>query len=200
MILSGPDIDDPASIAPVDLDSDGDLDLVAACAGSGIVAVFFQSSDGTFSGPLIPGGNLPPEEPQFVRVADVDGDGDLDIVSATGVGQSLRIFLQIAPGQFSTHTVVLDGPRTAGSAVQVDVADLDGDGDQDVVSMSMDGAVTIFFQTSPLQFQVDPRGPLGTKLTGLFGVKAVDMDGDADVDVVVLQAIPARIHIFYGGH
>ena len=118
----------------VDMDGDGDRDVVGADGGGGVagtLAVRRNAGDGTF-GPrqeLVTG-----RDPWAVAVSDLDGDGRPDVLvpsRETGTGIT---HLQGADGRL--------GAPPAGQlfAPSVDVAtgDVDGDGDQDVAAVEGD--------------------------------------------------------------
>jgi hypothetical protein len=66
----------PSEIRVVDLDGDTDLDVVA-------VGLWYRNDGGSFSGPFALKGELTrPAEPDILFVADVDDDGDIDVVTA----------------------------------------------------------------------------------------------------------------------
>ncbi|MCB1007045.1 MAG: VCBS repeat-containing protein, partial [Acidimicrobiales bacterium] len=66
--------------------------------------------------------------PLDVRALDLEGDGDLDLVSANGVGL-LTIFLRTETGEFDPDPIVLGDPVQMMLTVALEVADLDLDGD-----------------------------------------------------------------------
>ena len=92
--------------------------------GAGIERPGDAWPDGTYFLPEIMGPG--------VALADIDGDGDLDIVTAEQ--ETLEIYFQTAPGRFDPTPFGL--PVTAGLA-SLAVADVDGDGDLDVVSADL---------------------------------------------------------------
>jgi hypothetical protein len=127
---------DPLDVAVGDLDGDGDLDLVLAAngedfwgVGQGGVLRVENLGGGTF-GPLY---RLPGGAARNVVPADLDRDGDLDLVaSADGGGYAGAGFawLENAGGLVFTSRSV---PAGVGASA-VGVADLDGDGVLDVAT------------------------------------------------------------------
>jgi uncharacterized repeat protein (TIGR01451 family) len=109
-------------LVAADLDDDGKLDLVAVGGG---VWVLRGRGDGTFDPPMPYASCVAPTD---ARIADFDGDGNLDLALACGNG------VVVLPGKDDGTF----GPRrpwaigTAG-AVAVAVDDLDGDGKPDAV-------------------------------------------------------------------
>jgi len=71
-------------------------------------------------------------------VADMDGDGDMDLVTCEHKGpkgqQKLQIFANNGAGQFTEHII----DRGKESHLGARVADMDGDGDYDIVSAAWD--------------------------------------------------------------
>src|SRR5262249_36563724 len=148
-----PGVAEPGGIAvtQADLDGDGDTDLVYADANASHLTVFWKTGPGTFDPtPTIVGGPSSTVFPLAVRAADLDGDGDLDLVSANADTQSsstLTVFWQTAPGVFNPVPTTLGGPSVSPGAWSVQAADLDGDGDLDLVSANQYGhSLTVFWQ------------------------------------------------------
>ena len=184
------------SVAVADLDGDGDLDLVSANdAGfhlEGNLQVFFQDSHQSFTS--APGKLHTEIRPTCVAAADLDGDGDMDLVAANRGSANLTLYFQTHPGVFTPSS---ESPLPAGAdPFSVAAADLDGDGDMDLVSANQGGnELQVFFQTSPGSFS---RAPLSLP-TGVdpLSVAAADLDGDGDMDLVSANEGSATLTLFF---
>jgi hypothetical protein len=166
------------SVAPADLDGDGDQDL-ASLVRTGRLVVFFQSSSGSFADPPLVLEN--PGRGFSVSVADMDGDGDLDLVSA--IFDGLTIHHQLSPGSFAGSPLVLGDSETTDVPQSVATADLDADGDVDLVSANIDGNdLTVFLKTSPSSFSSFSLGGPGITVSPA-SITAEDLDGDGDLDL-----------------
>jgi FG-GAP-like repeat/FG-GAP repeat len=176
---------DPSSMAVADLTGSGALDMVVANAFGSVSVYMHGTTAGTFTMAVdVPTGGAPNQ----VVIGDINGDGLPDLALADLNGSVILLMQDPAhPGQFLAP-VVLPAP-TGVSSVQL--ADLNGDGVLDIVACGADaygnnGAVYVFFQApapaaagtflSPVSF------PAGTQPTS---VKAVDMNGDGLLDLVV---------------
>lgn len=171
------------SIAAADLDSDGDVDLVSAHLEPGHLNVFFQTAPRVFSTTpdLTLGGFLYTLGAMDVIAEDLDGDGDVDLANANYFASTVTVFLQSSPGVFPTSpTLTLGGQGRTSRPHALTAADLDQDGDLDLVAGTR-GHVALFFQSSPGVFEAIP-----TQLSlesDSTTVVAGDFDGDGDTDV-----------------
>ena len=122
----------PLSIRPADFDGNGYLDVaVSGSWGGGVdnLGVALNSGAGDFATPLFYT-FMNPVDPQTVYSGDVDGDGDIDLVSSNASAQSISILRNDdGLGSFGTYAEYLLGvePRS------VITSDLNGDGKLDVV-------------------------------------------------------------------
>ena len=118
-----------SGVALGDVDGDGRPDVFLA-AYSGGSALFHNRGDWTFvrtTDKAFGTGVLSGLEGTGAVLADIDGDGDLDLVLNT-LGQGTRIFVNDGSGRFTAGAVL--NPRRAGSSLSM--ADADGDGDLDL--------------------------------------------------------------------
>lgn len=182
---------DPEGLALGDLDGDGRVDVAVACgASSGAtseVVLHLQSRTlpGSFGAaqPLSTGG----ARPTGVRLADLDGDGRLDLLVASATGTSLLLFLQApAPAPAGTFgpaaTVLLD---VGAAPVAVTAADLTGSGRLDLVATTSDGrAVVLIHDTAPGTFLPGLSYPAGLYPVA---VEAADLDGDGQLDLLLVD-------------
>lgn len=131
--------------------------------------------DGTFGTPTtINAGN----HPQALATADVDGDGNLDVVAADALGEAFTTYLGKGDGTFTA--VKTDG--TDGQ-YGIAVADLDQDGNLDVVTTKA-GALTVYLGNGDGTFQAGTT----TTFTSSFATplpKLADFDTDGVPDVLV---------------
>ncbi|MEZ6164025.1 MAG: VCBS repeat-containing protein [Phycisphaerales bacterium] len=122
----------PTDSASGDFDGDGDIDI-AVCfqtsspANLGRVAVLLNNGDGTFQSPVFYSVG---EDPAAIRAADVNLDGDLDLITANTGTNDVSVLRGSTGGAFLPEVFfgVGTGPE------DIAVADVNADGRPDIVS------------------------------------------------------------------
>lgn len=176
----------PFAIAPGDLDNDGDLDLVVAGQGDDAVTWYTGDGVGGFTAqPALRAGVV-----WATTVADLDDDGDGDVVWADALDGILgwhRNELPPRGGTAWTAEPVTTGGLT--SVTTLAAADLDGDGDPDVVAGDyLADTVAWFANDGTGTYARQPD--IAIDLNGVTEVRTADLDRDGDVDVVAMGVIP----------
>ncbi|CAM9188952.1 unnamed protein product [Choristocarpus tenellus] len=177
------------SVSAVDIDGDGDMDVLSASRIDGSVR-WFENLDGlgNFTNGTVIASDVP--EVYSIYAADLDGDEDLDVVSANHDNHSIRWYENIdGNGTFSSGTDIFS---EALGAYYIYAADLDGDGDIDVLSASFDDdSVRWYENLGSGTFSSDKL--LTSEAEGSTSVIAVDLDGDGDIDVLSTSADDHRV-------
>ena len=193
-----------ADVQAADLDADGDLDLV--------VAVFGWRT----TGEVLLLENLGPDEkeaggrPRFaladvldprngainVPIVDIDGDGRPDIVVLLAQQhETLLVLLNRGELEFEAREIYR-APHPDWGSSGIEIADLDGDGDADILMVNGDlldnsvlktyHRVAWFENLGEANFTEHELGAF----PGAHKTRAVDMDLDGDLDVVATSFLP----------
>lgn len=158
----------------VDVDGDGDLDLVVA-ENTGAPRLFRNRGDGAFqAGELLP---VAHGRTSLVAAGDIDGDGDLDLFfcgggTAYGSDRPCILLQNDGSGTFVPYGSIPPTPR---SPTRLDVCDLDGDGDLDFL---MAGSPALYLRNEGAGVFLDQTASLPAVGT------PCDLDGDGVLDMV----------------
>ncbi len=178
----------PVRVAPVDVDADGDLDVLVAAMGimlpnnDRIGSVIVLENDGRmrFHERVLADGIARVTD---VQPGDLDGDGDVDLsVGQFGYDQGeIRWMENLGDWRFESHQLL----NLAGT-IHSPVADMDGDGDLDIVALVSQEWEEVYV------FENDGHGDFASHV--IFGaatddycssgIALGDLDGDGDVDVL----------------
>jgi hypothetical protein len=179
----------PESVAAGDFNNDGIADLAVANLSDGTVSILIGNGDGSLtpaSSAIAVGGT----NPISVTIADFNGDGNADIVTANNGTATLSVLLGDGTGGF---TAAIGSPFPSGpQPVSVTAADLNGDGKPDLaVANSLGSAPTVgvFINTGRGAF----AGRVGyTTIVGTNGfdprfIAVGDFNGDGTPDLAVIN-------------
>jgi gliding motility-associated-like protein len=118
--------------------------------------------------------------PQSVFSADVDGDGDLDVLSASNGDNKIAWYENDGAENFIAHTITTAAAR----AVSVYAADVDGDRDMDVLSASsQDDKIAWYENDGSENFTTRV---ITISADGASHVRVADFDSDGDLDVLAI--------------
>ena len=200
--------DEPDSVALGDLDNDGDLDI-AFTAGYGSDMLKILSGDGFGSFELGEANYEVGDDPASLVIGDLEGDGDLDIVTANAGGNSLSLLLSSSDGSFSSTTYDAAGK----SPLAVALGDVDEDDDQDILFTSKSYNYSAEILTS-LSYSDDSNDKVSVLLhndDGSFtpgddyavgdtpeSLVVGDLDGDGDLDIVTANAGDDSLSVLLG--
>jgi hypothetical protein len=118
-----------------------------------------------------------------VYAADLDGDGDVDVLSASYSNDKIAWYENTdGKGTFGRQKVIT---TNVDSAKLVHAADLDGDGDVDVLSASYSDDKIAWYENTDGKGTFAPQRVITTSADGARSAYASDVDGDGDNDVVI---------------
>jgi FG-GAP-like repeat len=176
-------------VVAADVDRDGDLDVLVASYGGQKVA-WYRNADG--HGTAWTPGTIATGIPRMeaVMAGDVDGDGDVDALSASGSPSKIAWYENVnGDGSvWTTRTITTAATR----AYSVWPADIDGDGDLDVLG----GANQVqWYRNETIHasacFAAPP--PISTAANGAVGAFALDLDRDGDQDAVSASLLDGKV-------
>ena len=174
----------------LDLDGDGDMDVLSASVLDDKIA-WYENTDGqgTFSSQKTI--TTQADGAFSVYAADLDGDGDMDVLSASNNDDKIAWYENTdGRGNFSTQKVI---STQADSAKSVYAADLDGDGDIDVLSASQNDNKVAWYENTDGNGTFSTQKVISTQTDKLKTVYAADLDGDGDMDVLSASANDDKI-------
>lgn len=175
-----------------DFDGDGRMDIVSASSNDNAVSWFRNegpSSNGDIddeSGIIVmPKFSIKKQitwnslGSRIVTVADIDGDGDIDVVGASYYDSSLRWFENDGNGEFTSHLISSGVNEGQG----VTVADIDNDGSPDVICASSgDNTIAVFKNIGNGTF-CEIKDVVDDQAIGARTVIAADLNGDGWLDL-----------------
>lgn len=169
------------SVYAADLDSDGDTDVLSASYDNDTIA-WYENDGAIFPGFTPHIITNAANGASSVFVGDVDGDGDTDVLSAAALGFEIAWYENngATPPSFARTVVSTTQNRAEG----VHAADLDGDGDLDILSASTNENVIAWFANDGGANPTFTEFTVSSDTGGPVSLATVDLDRDGDLDII----------------
>jgi len=182
--------DGPACVAAGDLDCDGDLDLASVSIIDGRIQWYENNSAGVFTPRLVTTGS----QPSFIRVADLNADGDPDLLVSLAGSDSVVLCINNGnqPPSFVPQTVAtgLDSIRSAWEG------DLDGDGDIDFATASYADDTFAWHESNGAANPTFTEHVISNLADGAAWCQPFDVDRDGDLDILAASLLDNTVEVY----
>ncbi len=182
----------PVFVAVGDFNGDGKPDLVVANSGSNQINVLLNTTSGATLSFGAPTPYTVGTQPFFVGVADLNGDGKLDLITANSGSNNVSVLLGNGDGTFAPVTNFAAGA----SPNSVAAGDFNGDGKTDLaVANYGDSTVSILLGNGSGGFQFLRSISVGTNPSS---VAAADLNNDGKLDLVTANYTDGNVSVLLG--
>ncbi len=172
----------PTAVFPSDLDGDGDIDLTSTSSTDNTIIWHRNNGSGSFTAFTVASASDGLSSPVDTRIADVDSDGDMDVLSASESNDTIHWFENDGNESFTTHTIT----SSADGVQSIFTADLDGDNDTDVISASENDNTIAWYKNDGSE--VFTKQVISTSANQASKVLVTDINGDGSLDIVASTA------------
>jgi hypothetical protein len=176
--------DGARSVYALDLDGDGDIDVLSASSNDDKIAWYENDGSENFTEHEI---STEADGARSVYALDLDGDGDIDVLSASTNDDKIAWYENDGSENFTEHEI----STNANGASSVYAIDVDGDGDIDVMSASSYDDKIAWYENDGNEDFTEHE--ISTEADGASSIYALDLDGDGDIDVMSASSYDDKI-------
>ncbi|MDO7884907.1 FG-GAP-like repeat-containing protein [Hymenobacter cheonanensis] len=189
----------PWGIVVADVDRDGAPDLLTVSTGTNTVGVRRGTGTGSFSIYLTEFSTGADSAPIGLAVADVDGDGNLDVVTANSNGDSAGLLLGTgSTGSNSFRTVRPYSTGAGGHPYQITVADVNGDGRPDLLAANANtNSIGVLLNLGFNTFSAATSFSTGAG-SAPTDIVVADVNGDGQPDLLTANNFGAAVGVLLG--
>ncbi|MDA0773135.1 MAG: VCBS repeat-containing protein [Cyanobacteria bacterium] len=186
---------DPFGVTAGDYDGDGDIDI--AVAEASLDKIVWYENDGSEGFATAHNVKTSYSDPMMLVTYDVNQDGYLDLVSsqdptASGDNDDVIVFVNNGDGSVWTEYLVVG---TVNSCKAIDLADIDNDGDIDVVVADSQDDNVMWYKNDGSEGFTEQT--VITAFDAAIGVQLGDINSDGEMDVSVSSQGTSQDIIWY---
>lgn len=186
----------PNDILLKDVDGDGDLDVIASASHGKTIHIYKNDGgkDGEWSYEKVTevgDSDVFRVGIQGVEAADMDGDGDMDLVSSSF--DQIIWYEKAGEGDWRKHIVAEDQYL---EAMDLKLHDLNNDGKMDIVATNSRSNKVVMYANNGVDSDGFNEVQLAQTGKNPVGIELADLDGDGDLDMGVVSDLDQSVEWF----
>ncbi|MEL6535746.1 MAG: FG-GAP-like repeat-containing protein, partial [Bacteroidota bacterium] len=175
-----PSLDNPLSVFTIDMDLDGDLDILSVSRNANDVVWYENDGTGSFTKIFV---DLNLDGARTAFAADIDGDGDIDITASAVDADEIVWYRNDGSQNFGTKIIIDNAADGANRSMPVD---LDQDGDMDILAGHAVADDVVWYENDGSENFT--KHTIDGFLDAPLDLEPFDLDQDGDLDVLAAAA------------